>query len=199
MTCEMLGVRHQDWDEQLLVHSRDRLAGHKTDVYAIIRDMAHAIDPSIPEERIRAATHNRMTRFASALKGIPEENLRVLRALKSEGKLLALLSNADVMEAAAWDETEASGLFDVAVFSCQVGLVKPEREIYELCLDRLGVAAADAVFVGDGGSDELLGARGAGMTPVMVTGVMQGMWPERVSSRRHQADFVIERLGELLG
>jgi putative hydrolase of the HAD superfamily len=198
MTCEMLGVSHEDWDEQLLVHSRDRLAGVKTDPLAIIRDMAHAIDLTIPEERLHAATKNRIARFAAALRDIPQENLAVLERLKKQGKLLALLSNADVMEMASWDETEAARLFDVTVFSCAAGLVKPERGIYELCLRELGVHASEAVFVGDGGSDELQGARDAGMTTVMVTGVMMELWPERVTARLHQADYVIERLGELL-
>jgi putative hydrolase of the HAD superfamily len=199
MTCEMLGVSHEDWDEQLLLYSRDRLAGLKTDPFAIIRGMAHAIDPSIPEERIRAATENRMIRFAAALRGIPRENIAVLRQLRSQGKLLALLSNADVMEIVAWDGTEVSGLFDATLFSCRVGLVKPERGIYEMCLRELGVVASEAVFVGDGGSDELQGAKDVGMTAIMATGVMKDLWPGRVTSRLHQADYVIEQLRELLG
>jgi hypothetical protein len=36
------------------------------------------------------------------------------------------------------------------------------------------------------------------MTTVMVTGVMQSLWPDRVTARLHQADYVIERLSELL-
>jgi putative hydrolase of the HAD superfamily len=199
MTCEILGVSHEDWDEQLLVHSRDRLTGLKTDPYSIIRDMAHAIDPAIPEERIRIATESRMARHLDALRNIPQENLAVLRRLKSQGKLLALLSNADVLEVATWDETPAARLFDATVISCRVGMVKPERGIYDLCLRELGVTADEAVFVGDGGSDELLGAKDAGMTTVMVTGVMQELWPDRVTARLHQADYVIERLSELVG
>jgi putative hydrolase of the HAD superfamily len=199
MTYKMLGVSHEAWDEQLLVLCRERLAGLTTDPLAIIRGMAHAIDPSISEERIQAATENRMVRFADALRNIPAENLAVLQRLKAQGKLLALLSNADVMEAAPWDQTEASRLFDVTVFSCRVGMVKPERGIYELCLRELGVGAGEAIFVGDGGSDELQGAKDVGMTSVMITGVMKKMWPARLSARRHQADYVIEKLGELLG
>lgn len=111
---------------------------------------------------------------------------------------MALLSNAEVMEVAAWDETEAARLFDATVISCRVGLVKPEPGIYELCLRKLGVTAVEAIFVGDGGSDELQGAREAGMTTVMVTGVIRELWPDRVTARLHQADYVIERLSELL-
>jgi putative hydrolase of the HAD superfamily len=52
--------------------------------------------------------------------------------------------------------------------------------------------------VGDGGSDELKGARDLGMTTVMMTGVIKEMWPERIEPRLPFADFVIEKLDELV-
>jgi putative hydrolase of the HAD superfamily len=39
--------------------------------------------------------------------------------------------------------------FPVRVFSCEVRLVKPEPEIYRLCLDKLGAEPGEAVFVDD--------------------------------------------------
>jgi putative hydrolase of the HAD superfamily len=197
-TWAMLGVSLEAWDDQLLRHSRERLVGYQTDPFVIVHQMARAIDPTIPEDRIRAATENRIIRRAAAMRNIPQENLAVLQRLKDQGKLLALLSNADVMEIGGWDESEAARLFDVSVISCRVGMVKPERGIYELCLRELGVTADEAVFVGDGGSDELLGAKDVGMTAVMVTGVIGQLWPARVTSRLRQADYVIEQLSELL-
>ena len=90
------------------------------------------------------------------------------------------------------------GLFDVEVFSCEVGLVKPEREIYECCLNRLGLAAKECVFVGDGGSGELTGARAVGLTTVFVSGVMSELWPEAVEQRAAEADFRIARIPDLM-
>lgn len=107
---------------------------------------------------------------------IPPENLEVLRALRAAGKHLALVSNADVTEAARWDESPASEYFHEAVFSCDVGCAKPDPEIYELCLERLGVRAEEGAFVGDGGSEELRDAGEAGMTTVLVTGVTRDLW-----------------------
>ena len=198
-TSEMLGVDQKAWNEQLLVRSRDRLVGVKTDPFAIIAEMAHAIDPAIPEERIRVATENRMVRFAAAVTNIPAETVATLETLKAEGKLLGLITNADVMEIAAWEENRIHHLFDSTVHSCRAGMAKPEREIYELSLRELGVSAADAVFVGDGGSNELRGARDAGMTAIMITGIIrEELGSDAIETRRRQADFVIERLGELV-
>lgn len=50
LTCEVLGVEKEAWNEQVMEESRDRLAGRITDPVLIIRRTAHAIDPAIPEE-----------------------------------------------------------------------------------------------------------------------------------------------------
>ncbi len=91
-----------------------------------------------------------------------------------------------------------AGLFDVEVFSYEVGAVKPEPEIFELCLRRLGRRAADCVFVGDGGSNELTGARAVGLRTVFVSGVMAELWPDAVAGRAAAADHHIVRAAELL-
>ena len=38
---------------------------------------------------------------------------------------------------------------DYACFSCRVKIIKPEREIYELCLKELGVLPEQTVFFDD--------------------------------------------------
>jgi FMN phosphatase YigB (HAD superfamily) len=49
--------------------------------------------------------------------------------------------------------------------------VKPEPEIYRLAMRNLSVGPADCIFVGDGGSEELRGARDLGITTVMITDI----------------------------
>ncbi|MFC1978909.1 HAD family hydrolase [Chloroflexota bacterium] len=198
MTSTMLGVSPEAWNEQLLEKSRERLAGEWKDPFIFIEIMAHAIDPSIPDASIRAAVVNRISRFGQAMRGIPIEHVKVLEQLKARGKKFGLISNADVTEVAAWDESPISSIFDSTVFSCKVGYVKPEREIYEACLIELGVSAADCVYIGDGGSDELRGAKSLGMVTVMITGEVEQIWPDKLGARKKDADFVIKKLIELL-
>jgi len=198
LTSTMLGISRESWNEQLLEKSRERLAGQWQDPFVFIEVMAHAIDPSIPDVLIKAAVLNRINRFGQAMRGIPVENANILKELKSRGKKIGLVSNADVTEVAAWDESPIASVFDSTIFSCKVGYVKPEREIYEACLSELGVSAGDCVYVGDGGSDELHGARSLGMTTVMITGEVEHIWPEKLEARKKDADFVIVKLVELL-
>ena len=196
-TSEMLGVSREDWNDQLLRKSRDRLVGSKKDAFEIIAGMARAIDRSISDEKIKAASGNRIAQFAAALSAIPAETIAVLESLKKRGKRIGLISNADVTEAAAWGGSKIGHLFDSTIFSCVVGCVKPEREIYELSLRELGVSPDEAVFVGDGGSNELEGAKKIGMATIMMTGIIKSLWPEQIADRRRHADFVIEQLNEL--
>ncbi len=44
---------------------------------------------------------------------------------------------------------------------------KPAASIYDEALRRLGVSAAETLFVGDGGSNELSGASAVGMKAVL--------------------------------
>jgi putative hydrolase of the HAD superfamily len=94
--------------------------------------------------------------------------LETLRALRDRGVKAGLISNCTEEVALVWDETPFAGLLDVAIFSATAGCMKPDREIYELALTKLGVAASEALFVGDGANDELRGAREVGMTPVLA-------------------------------
>jgi epoxide hydrolase-like predicted phosphatase len=40
-------------------------------------------------------------------------------------------------------------VFDVVIFSAEVRLAKPDPRIYQLMLDKLGVQAAEAIFIDD--------------------------------------------------
>jgi putative hydrolase of the HAD superfamily len=88
--------------------------------------------------------------------------------LRRRGLKTGLISNCTEEVALVWGETPFAVLFDVAVFSATAGCMKPDREIYELALGELGIAADESLFVGDGANDELRGAGDVGMTPVLV-------------------------------
>ena len=53
-------------------------------------------------------------------------------------------------------------MFDATVFSCDEGTAKPERRIYEIALERLGVKPREAVFIDDR-VDFIEGAQKLGM------------------------------------
>jgi HAD superfamily hydrolase (TIGR01549 family) len=55
---------------------------------------------------------------------------------------------------------------DVLIASEDVGVSKPDRGIFEIALSRMGVAAQDAVMVGDSWANDIAGAAAAGIRAV---------------------------------
>jgi putative hydrolase of the HAD superfamily len=94
--------------------------------------------------------------------------VETLKELRTRGYRIGLISVCSEDVPDVWPETELEGLFDATVFSCSVGLAKPDRRIYELACEQLGVEPEDAVFVGDGANDELSGAERAGLKAVLI-------------------------------
>ena len=70
----------------------------------------------------------------------------LVRRAREAGVRTALLSNSwgNDYPRDGWDD-----MFDVVVISGEVGLRKPEPEIFTLTLDRLGLTAHECVFVDD--------------------------------------------------
>lgn len=197
-THEILGLEEADWINALFHLTDDRLKGRITDPVAIIRDVSEKIRPGLPDSLIREAAQSRQERFRIALATIPQETAALLNEIRRRGIRTALCSNADVLEKEGWSESSIAGCFDTVVFSCDVGCAKPEREIYLLTAERLGVDPRRCLFVGDGGSDELPGARSAGMTAVLTSHYLKDLWPEKVAERIPQADHHIATNREVL-
>ena len=194
----MLGLNSKAWNDQLLLHSNDRLTGKLQDPFLIIKNMAHNIDNSIPDELISEVVIKRTNRYSDALFNIPIENIETIRKLRLLNKKIALLSNADVMECSGWDNSPLKPLFDVVVFSCQAGFAKPDPAAYAFCINKLGVIASECVFVGDGGSNELAAAHTLGITTVFVSDKVKVKQPEVLKTRIQQSDYHIEYIPELL-
>ncbi|TWD82190.1 putative hydrolase of the HAD superfamily [Kribbella amoyensis] len=89
----------------------------------------------------------------------------LVRRARSHGIRTALLSNSwgNSYPRDTWD-----GMFDDIVISGEVGLRKPEPEIFLLASERLGLKPAECVFVDDM-EPNVVGARELGMTAVHHT------------------------------
>jgi putative hydrolase of the HAD superfamily len=95
----------------------------------------------------------------------------LLDSIRDRGLKTGLVSNAFDPEWLLLQDLEAMGLrerLDVAVFSSAVGKRKPHPLIFETALQGLGVAPADALFVGDRRYPDMQGAKELGMTTVQA-------------------------------
>lgn len=196
-TWELLGVSKDEWHWQVLDNSPWRQTGLVKDPVEIIRRMARAINPDLKEDLIQEVAKYRYRRFDRAVMFPPDKSLYALKELKRVGKKLALVSNADAAEARAWDSSPLAPLFDVSVFSCDIGFMKPDPRIFFEAVRRLNEKPQDCIFVGDGGADELRAARELGFTTVMVTGYLN-IDSKKAKSRKKHAEYVIRFVDELV-
>lgn len=105
---------------------------------------------------------------------LDEDLVRYLRSLRPRCKT-ALLSNAwshlrDWLEN-LWHIADA---FDEIIISSETGVAKPDERAFRIALERLGVAAQEAVFVDDF-SENVEAARRLGMQGVLFQSTRQMM------------------------
>ena len=122
-----------------------------------------------------------------------------LRALVGTGVHVGIISNADgsVAERLAAQEVLQVGPglgVEVAcvIDSGAVGVSKPDPRIFQIALDAIGVDAADAWYVGDMPGIDVVGARAAGLWPIVMDpfGFHEGADYARVTSLTEVAAMV---------
>ena len=121
----------------------------------------------------------------SLLEEVPD----LLETLRARGYCLAIISNWDSGLEAYCQELGIAQHFTCILASQAVGIGKPHHRIFEMALERLGVAPNEAVHVGDNYYADVLGAQRVGMHGILVDRL--GYFP-RAECRR------LTELGELL-
>jgi epoxide hydrolase-like predicted phosphatase len=104
-----------------------------------------------------------ITRMFAGLEPDPAM-LEAVEAARAAGVKTGMISNSWGL--GIYDRLESTDLFDATVISGEVGMHKPQPDIYLLACERLGVEPADAVFVDDL-CENCEGAEAVGMTAVL--------------------------------
>ena len=187
---QILGVSSAEWHR--LYYEDDvlgRCLGHVQDGVEAMRRITHSLDPTVDEASILAAVESRRRRFEIGLVQIEPAILDALDRLRAAGVRTALVSDAGSDDVESWERSPLRTRLDATVFSYQLGIRKPDPRIYRHALDAVGMRPQDALYVGDGGSDEHRGAHAVGMPAVLVTRLFELFWPERIEERRAHADW----------
>ncbi len=93
--------------------------------------------------------------------------LAFIRALRRNCKV-GLISNAWSGLRPSIVKREYDDAFDAMIISAEVGVAKPDPRIYQLALEKLGVAASESVFLDDF-LENVAGDRAVGMQAIHFT------------------------------
>ena len=118
-------------------------------------------------ERVTAALELRREHLRRILVPRPDA-LETMLSLRQRGFALGMISNASSELSPLWAESAFADVFDVALFSADERMMKPDPQLYRRMAHLLEVEPEDCVFVGDGAYTELQGAAAVGMRAVLI-------------------------------
>lgn len=119
-----------------------------------------------------------------------------LEALESAGYRLGLCTDCSSSTPQLLDRTSLGALLPVRAASALLRTTKPDPVMYAYVTERLQVRADECIYVGDGNSEELLGARRLGMTTIWVDNGARQFWTDRFDS---DSDHRVTRLEQIPG
>ncbi|MFA5399903.1 MAG: HAD-IA family hydrolase [Dehalococcoidia bacterium] len=97
------------------------------------------------------------------------DSVPALKLVKEKKMITGLISNVGQEIDSYCRELGFEPYLDYKVTSFEVGFDKPRPEIFQLALDRAGVRSDESVFIGDVYEQDIVGARGVGMKPILIS------------------------------
>ncbi len=120
------------------------------------------------EDILRRIVRKRVATKEECFRQINPQIRQMLEGLRCRGIKVGLISNCFSEEAMVIRRSVLFPYFDAVCLSYEEGVAKPDKEIYYRCMDKLSVKPEECVYVGDGGSNELVVAKKLGMHAIQA-------------------------------
>ena len=160
---------------------RDDLLAHSFDTekfwieYSRRRLIALGASPQWARENA-AKTSVHMGEFYRPESIIPEDVRRSLPQLKEAGYILGVISNRDKPFQDVLQSHGISEFFDFSLAAGEINIFKPEPGVFEHGLQQVNVSPQETVYVGDNYYADVVGARRAGIQPILYDPL--GVFPD---------------------
>lgn len=179
-----IGLLRQQLGEQAAIHSRLLRYQRMLEMWKL--PLAHAV------EMERLYWHTLLDAM------VPEPGMEeCLAALHQAGFRVGIGTNMT----AYWQMEKLIRLdvlksVDFVVTSEEAGADKPDRRLFDLCVQKAGVPAAKCLFVGDNRERDYLGAKAAGMQSLWYAPGLASQTPESISSFARLAEILLSPRSE---
>ena len=144
-----------------------RATGMFESIAGNVEHICRVLNVRIERRAVKEACRVRDQHTVDSLEPRPDA-VDVLTRLRGAGYKVGLISDCAPDVPAMWPRTPFKKLITRPIFSCSVGLKKPDPHIYLLACEKLKVEPGRCLYVGDGSSHELTGAQKVGMHPVLI-------------------------------
>ncbi|MGD0380043.1 MAG: HAD-IA family hydrolase [Acidimicrobiales bacterium] len=125
-------------------------------------------DSNLPTAQLHTACAVRMEVEESYARSRRDDALPALGWLRRHGLRVGVVSDCTHELPDLWTSLLVARFVDATVFSVVIGHRKPHLSLYQRVCRQLGIAPSEAIYVGDGGSNELTGATAAGIPAVRL-------------------------------
>ena len=157
---------------------------------AALTEVGERLDVAIPLELVQRACDERARAKSAILQRIDPALIALTHDLRERGVRLAVVSNCMAEDVVGWTDSALAPQFDCTMFSFSAGVVKPDARIYLEALRQLRVNAEDAIYIGDGGDDELAGAQRAGLSAAQAAWFVSRGHAESIPVLANQHDVL---------
>ncbi len=135
----------------------------------VVRQTLRATDGTARLRDFDACFEALFADFASATAWEAAPRAReVLDTLRRRGLRLGVVSNFDHRLPALLEALDLAAPLELVLLPGEARAAKPDPRIFALALERLGVAASAALYVGDDADHDVAGARAAGLRALQV-------------------------------
>lgn len=164
--CADIGISEQKFREIWNTTDEDRTLGRKTleEVIEAILRANNCYSRELFEMIIKKRKQSKIECFNH----IHTEIIPMLTAIKEMNIKVGLITNCYFEERDVIRSSVLFDYFDAVCMSCELGLQKPNVEIFQKCAHTLAVVPQECLYVGDGGSFELETAQAIGMHPIQA-------------------------------
>ena len=164
-----------------------------------INNISPELAGRLPEETIEGITRAYSDAFFLQPPVPHAESVAVLEGVRGMGLKIGLISNTGMTPGTAFrrflDQHRLLHYFDTLTFSDEVKLAKPSEQIFRMTVDSLNSTPEQTVHVGDHVTNDVRGAKEAGMRTVWIEGFYQREDP---TDPKTEPDIAVPDLGEVV-
>ncbi|MBT5319238.1 MAG: HAD-IA family hydrolase, partial [Chloroflexi bacterium] len=161
--AKVAGLNPDEFYPRWMSINDDRLKGTNRSSEGEIEQAMRLVGVTLSEEQMAECVQMRYDAMKFRLAPKPG-CIEMLTQLAASGVRLGLVSDCVHDVPAIWPSTPFADLLTTTVFSCVEGTRKPDPALYHTAMNGLGVTPSESIFIGDGGSNELQGARDLGIS-----------------------------------
>lgn len=161
---------------------------NKEELYAEIHRTLPLQDSSTTVEQLMSFWFAQFFQCTVLMQGAKE----TLKEIKEKGIKLGMITNGSShSQNSKIDQAKLRDYFDVILISDEVNIKKPDKKIFQMALDKLGVPAELSWYVGDHPRNDIQGGHLAGMNTMWLQGFSN--WEEGLP----QPDVTLRHLSEI--